>query len=295
MTMKYLTFSIFFFTILLSNPSYALGKLGHQIICQLTFEHLPENKQIKITNLLNTIPKMHQELINSYNYQKPNALVTFANACTWADAVKRIESYKEYSAWHYMNVSREHTAIKKADCKENCLPQAILQHQYQLAQSKNTNKINWQQAQALLFLGHWLGDIHQPLHISFADDLGGNKIKFSHLETKCSNLHWYWDQCILYRGKHSKNKWLSLLSTKWKQQSQPDWQTAQVWQWADESFQLAKEANLNYCQLNSQGNCQKPTHKIKLPSGYLAQYQPIMEQRLLQASQRLTKVLESVL
>ena len=295
MTMKYLTFSIFFFTILLSNPSYALGKLGHQIICQLTFEHLPENKQIKITNLLNTIPKMHQELINSYNYQKPDAPVTFANACTWADAVKRIESYKEYSAWHYMNVSREHTAIKKADCKENCLPQAILQHQYQLAQSKNTNKKNWQQAQALLFLGHWLGDIHQPLHISFADDLGGNKIKFSHLETKCSNLHWYWDQCILYRGKHSKTKWLSLLTTKWNQQSQPDWQTAQVWQWADESFQLAKKSSLNYCQLNNDGSCQRPMNKIKLLPDYLAQYQPIMEQRLLQAAQRLTKVLEAVL
>ena len=293
MTMKYLTLSMFFFTVLLSNPSYALGKLGHQIICQLTFEYLPENKQTKITNLLNTIPRMHQELINSYNYEKPDAPVTFANACTWADAVKRIESYTDFSAWHYMNVSREHTVIKKADCKKNCLPQAILHHQLVLAQNKNKN--NWQQAQALLFLGHWLGDIHQPLHISFADDLGGNKIKFSHLETKCSNLHWYWDQCILYRGKHSKTKWIALLKTKWNQQAQPNWQTAQVWQWADESFQIAKKSSVNYCQLNNHGSCQKPINKIKLPQGYLEQYQPIMEQRLLQAAQRLTKVLEAVL
>lgn len=295
MTMKFLTFSILFFTILLSKPSYALAKLGHQIICQLAFEHLPENKQIKITTLLNTIPKMHQELINSYNYQKLEAPVTFANACTWADAVKRIESYKDYNAWHYMNVSRAHTAIKKDDCQKNCVPQAILQHQYLLAQSKNTGKANWEQAQALLFLGHWLGDIHQPLHISFADDLGGNKIEFSHLETKCNNLHWYWDQCILYRGKHSKTKWLAWLKPQWHQQSQPNWQTAQVWQWADESFQIAKKSSVNYCQLNQHGRCQKPINNIKLTPDYLAQHQPIMAQRLLLAAQRLTKVLAAVL
>jgi len=26
---------------------------------------------------------------------------------------------------------------------------------------------------SLKFLGHWVGDIHQPLHVSFADDRGG--------------------------------------------------------------------------------------------------------------------------
>ena len=29
---------------------------------------------------------------------------------------------------------------------------------------------------ALKFLGHWVGDIHQPLHVSFEDDRGGNNI-----------------------------------------------------------------------------------------------------------------------
>jgi hypothetical protein len=278
---------------LLSKPSLALGKLGHQVICQLAFEYLPADKQTKITKLLKTLPKQHQALINRYNYQKQDAAITFANACTWADAVKRLEEFKGFNSWHYMNVPREHAEIKAKDCDKNCLPQAILNHQQILTQTKNQN--NWRQAQALLFLGHWLGDIHQPLHVSFADDIGGNKIKFSHLETKCNNLHWYWDQCILYRGKHSKRKWLDLLRAKWQQQSQPKWQVEQVWQWADESFQLAKEANFNYCQLNSQGSCQKPKDKIKLPQGYLKQYQPIMEQRLLLAAQRLTRILEEVL
>ena len=276
-----------------SNPSFALGKLGHQIVCQLAFEHLSLAEQTQISTLLKVIPKKHQRLINSYNYKKQDSPITFANACTWADAIKRLESFRSYKPWHYMNVPRNHIHIKANDCSKNCLPKAILKHQQILAQSKG--EANWKQVQALLFLGHWLGDIHQPLHISFADDLGGNNVKFSHLSTKCNNLHWYWDECILYKGRNSKVKWLTLLTNKWNQHAQPNWQTEQVWQWADESFQLVKSASLNYCQLNSQGSCQKQTDKIRLPENYLTLHQVVIERRLLLAAQRLSKVLEASL
>ena len=32
------------------------------------------------------------------------------------------------------------------------------------------------QTRGLEFLGHWVGDVHQPLHVSFKDDRGGNAI-----------------------------------------------------------------------------------------------------------------------
>ncbi len=288
-----ITITFFLVALVVSKPSFGLGKLGHQIVCQLAFEHLPLTKQTQISTLLNAIPKKHQNLINNYNYKKQDSPITFSNACTWADAIKRLKNFKAYNTWHYMNVPRNYTNIRANDCNKNCLPQGILTHQRMLAQTSKQN--NWQQAQALLFLGHWLGDIHQPLHISFADDLGGNTVKISHLETKCNNLHRYWDECILYRGKHSKAKWLTLLTAKWDQHPQPNWQAEQVWLWANESFQLVKSARFNYCQVNNQGNCQKPTTKIRLPKNYFIQYQAVMEQRLLLAAQRLTKILEKVL
>jgi hypothetical protein len=98
-----------------ANPSFALGKLGHQIVCQLAFEHLPLTKQTQISTLLKIIPKKHQRLINNYNYKKQDSPITFANACTWADAIKRLESFKAYSSWHYMNVPRNHLKIKTID------------------------------------------------------------------------------------------------------------------------------------------------------------------------------------
>jgi len=294
MMIKHLTSIILFisFALMVSKPTFALSQLGHQVVCQLAFEHLASSQKNKINLLLNAIPKAHQHLINDYNDQKRTTPINFARACTWPDIIKRLDVFKKYNRWHYMNVPRNHVKIKVNDCEKNCLPQAILKHTLTLSHSKNSH---WQQAQSLLFLGHWLGDIHQPLHISFADDLGGNKVKISNLNSKCRNLHWYWDECILYRGKHSRVKWLTQLNTIWNENSQPNWQPEQVWQWADESFQLIKETSFHYCQLRVQDHCQKLVNKIKLPPDYLAHHQPIMAQRLLQAAQRLTKLLEATL
>ena len=48
---------------------------------------------------------------------------------------------------------------------------------------------------SLKYLGHWVGDIHQPLHVSFADDRGGNLIRES---GPCVNsLHTVWDTCMI--------------------------------------------------------------------------------------------------
>jgi hypothetical protein len=48
---------------------------------------------------------------------------------------------------------------------------------------------------ALKSLGHWVGDIHQPLHVSFLDDRGGNTIRTS---GQCpGNLHAVWDNCLV--------------------------------------------------------------------------------------------------
>ncbi|WP_274620320.1 S1/P1 nuclease [Colwellia maritima] len=201
---KFIAVTVFILLYVVSTPKNAMGKLGHQIVCQLAFEHLSETNQNKITALLKDIPTQHKRLINHYNYKKEDKPITFDNACTWADAIKRIEEYRSYNAWHYLNVTRASTHISENECSKNCLPQAIITHQKRLAnpqvgQTKNEKK--WLQIQSLMFLGHWLGDIHQPLHISFADDMGGNKVKFSHFDTKCGNLHWYWDECIFYKEK----------------------------------------------------------------------------------------------
>ena len=181
--------------------------------------------------------------------------------------------------------------ITKPTCTKNCLPQAIINHQQQL---KSTPR-SWQSAQALLFLGHWLGDLHQPLHVSYASDLGGNKVNLAKKRGRCKNLHWYWDSCLIKAAKRSKKQWLTHLSQQWPKSYTPPYQAKQVWQWTDESYQLVRAPSFQYCQLTSQNVCLRPTGKIQLSDNYAQHYLPIMEQQLLKAAQRLTRLLEQSL
>jgi hypothetical protein len=47
-------------------------------------------------------------------------------------------------------------------------------------------------AQALKFLGHFVGDIHQSLHVGCAEDKGGNTIRVRFIGKETS-LHAVWD------------------------------------------------------------------------------------------------------
>ncbi|KAF6165719.1 hypothetical protein GIB67_012616 [Kingdonia uniflora] len=50
--------------------------------------------------------------------------------------------------------------------------------------------------EALLFLSHFIGDIHQPLHVGFASDKGGNTIDV-HWYRRKTVLHHVWDVSII--------------------------------------------------------------------------------------------------
>lgn len=304
---KFIAYVFVFFCLLFSLPSFALGKLGHQLVCQLAFEHLSTTKQQKITQLLHAIPIEEQQRINLYNNLNKNSPIYFSNACTWADTIKKLPIYKKYNSWHYINVPRNYTSIPKNSCKDNCLPRAIIQHQKLLNIEKvsldNTPKVKdrstWETTQALLFLGHWLGDIHQPLHVSYASDLGGNKIRLQIKRGRCNSLHWYWDSCLLSLSKRTKAKWISTLKSQWSNVKVYPYSDDDVWKWADESYQIITKPSFQYCNLvninNEEQRCQEPLGKVSLAHNYHVQHLPILELQLVKAAKRLKNILDASL
>ncbi|GLX78935.1 hypothetical protein tinsulaeT_22750 [Thalassotalea insulae] len=285
---------------ILSTPSWALGKLGHQLVCQLSFELLPPANQQKVIQLLATLPVKDQAAINRYNHQPKNQIISFADSCTWADAIKREDSFARFKSWHYLNVAREHTGINENSCEKDCLTQAISYHQQQLIKAQD----KYEKVAALMFLSHWLGDIHQPLHVSFASDLGGNKNKVIPAVGRCGNLHWYWDECLLYplnkpeenfdysTFKHSLYRGLkTALSTAPVKQ----WRHSTIIDWANESLTIVRSDALQYCH-NSGEVCQSNQDQtIKLTNDYHLKYQALLKQRMMQAAVRLSEVLNNSL
>nr|CAB3488508.1 unnamed protein product [Digitaria exilis] len=51
-------------------------------------------------------------------------------------------------------------------------------------------------SESLMFLAHFVGDVHQPLHCGHTDDLGGNTI-IVHWYRRKSNLHHVWDVNVI--------------------------------------------------------------------------------------------------
>lgn len=286
-------------TLLFSGNSFALGGLGHKLVCQLSFDHLTIQTQTKINLLLLNIPKAYQQEINKFNHKDELSPVSFADSCTWADIIKKDSHFDQYKPWHYINIPRDAITITAESCNKNCITQAIILHQQQL---KSSNDL-WIKTQALMFLGHWLGDIHQPMHVSYPSDLGGNKNKIITSDKKCQNLHWLWDTCLLFNNLSKDNNDDELfqqltreLSEQWQATLVTQWQQSTVFQWATESLILARSPELLYCKINDKEQCQSlSTQVITIPESYTAKHAVVLKKRILQAAARLTNILEKSL
>ena len=92
---------------------------------------------------------------------------------------------------------------------------------------------------ALKFLGHWVGDIHQPLHVPFEDDRGGNNITVS---GECSGkLHSTWDTCLVEDAVGAD---FAAATTELIDGITPEmitkWSASDPRDWANESFAIAE-------------------------------------------------------
>ena len=131
--------------------------------------------------------------------ENPDAPYDAATAACWMDDARA--RTKEYNEWHYVNLpfTREGTPLPEGSPQK---PDVI----WGIGQCGAIVKGAVEQAgidrdQALVMLLHLVGDIHQPLHTTANNDLGGNKVNISNLKdqevdllfSKGANLHFFWD------------------------------------------------------------------------------------------------------
>ncbi len=142
----------------------AWGDAGHQIICEIAFQELNSQAREAVQRLIRQDPDF----------------ALFSKACTWPDHPRKRASE------HFVNLPRSATRLGDQPCPMDapCVVTAIEADVAALTQAGATDA---EKLAALKFLGHWVGDVHQPLHVSFKDDKGGNDI---HEEGPCAdNLH----------------------------------------------------------------------------------------------------------
>jgi hypothetical protein len=186
-------------------------------------------------------------------YCKEGGADPLTDASTWPDDIRPFRP--ETPPWHYIDIPRG-TKIrdleKFCDPKESCVTRAIKD---QLAILRSSEADPQKRADALRFLIHFVGDVHQPLHAITNNDEGGNcvpvaffnaqpQLRNPQTESYAPNLHAVWDTNILERATTGKTVYqvANDLDRSFQSKMAP-WQKgpANVDAWAWESYQLAMQ------------------------------------------------------
>lgn len=256
---------------LYSADSSAFGSVGHQQLCQLAYQLVRPETRLQIDLLMQQAPTADE------TSQPPS----FAAACSWPDDARNDPQFSFSKMHHFINVAREARLIRRGDCApQGCLFSALEHHAALLKQSQVPTR---QRAEALLFFSHFVGDLHQPLHVSYADDQGGNKTAVYYFKQP-NNLHGIWDRALLQSlGYPKKAEELLNKIRAVPHQKLSSWRQGDALIWAQQSLDQTRVIYRHY----------QPG--MLFSTAELARDGPVVEQRLLQAGIRLAWLLDQLL
>lgn len=185
--------SIVIASLMLLTPSISLGwgAGGHMMTAHIAFSRLNPKARAKVIELLAI--RISPAAVSAKSKD-------FVSASHWADDLRPFTEFDSFKPLHFVDkpFSLDGSTLPAID-PENIV-KALEDNVNILKTSTDKNA----QAQALRFVIHFVGDIHQPLHctakVSSAQpegDQGGNlfriKIVGPNGKLKDSNLHSYWD------------------------------------------------------------------------------------------------------
>jgi nuclease S1 len=199
---------------------------------------------------------------------------------TWADDIRR--GRPATAPWHYVDIElSDSTYVESRDCPKGDCAVDVINHE--LAILADRTRSDSARAEALRWVIHLVGDIHQPLHGSDDHDKGGNDVHVVYRGNSV-NLHSLWDTG-LPRTLGDEDAIVARIDRELAHRTDLDAiaESTPV-QWAMESHDIAKR--MVYGML-------PPSHQ--LDSAYVATAQGVIVERLLRGGVRLTAVLDRAL
>ncbi|KAK6124414.1 hypothetical protein DH2020_041834 [Rehmannia glutinosa] len=176
-----------FIVLLMAPRIHGWGKEGHYVVCKIAENYLTEDALAAVKALL-----------------PDRAEGDLAAVCSWPDEIRF--HYRWSSPLHYIDTPDFRCNYQYCrDChdsvgrKDRCVTGAIYNYTMQLMQEHDDtdlSAVKYNLTEALMFLSHFVGDVHQPLHVGFTGDEGGNTIIIRWYRRK-TNLHHVWDTMII--------------------------------------------------------------------------------------------------
>ena len=149
------------------------GFKGHQVVGAIASQHLTPKAQQAVAQLLDG--------------------ASLESVAGFADQIKSEPRYKSYSPWHYVNIP---FGTAYAEAEKNPKGDVVMAIEHCIKKLKDDKVAKEDRAFFLKLLVHFVGDVHQPLHVGRKEDRGGNGIRLR-WRGKSTNLHRLWDTQLL--------------------------------------------------------------------------------------------------
>jgi hypothetical protein len=192
------------------KTALALGPNGHRIVAKIAEDNLDPSAKQALMQITNGDP--------------------LAKLANWPDNIRSDKNWDYAKPWHYISVDDDELFNGLVRNKAGDILKALSDFEKKLRDPNLSKKEKWQ---ALAFYIHFVGDIHQPLHVGRRDDLGGNTITVKWFG-KPTKLHAVWDSSIIERQQLSYTEYAHFLNNQ-TPETVTLWQKAVYLDWAKES------------------------------------------------------------
>ncbi|MGE0717559.1 MAG: S1/P1 nuclease [Alphaproteobacteria bacterium] len=271
--MKRLAVILAFLALLPAADARAWGPDGHRTVAAIADRFLTAAARRQVATLLAA---------------DPDGAADIVAASTWADDYSR--AHPETRPFHYVNVPiGAGPYVARQHCPKGACSVAALGRFTATLRDRRASPAA--RAEALKWVVHLVGDMHQPLHAGDDGDRGGNDVKVRIGERE-TNLHAVWDFDVVAALPGEGGRPLAeALLARANRRHLAFWSGQGPMRWTVESIGIAR--GVVYLLLRDR--LELPERPITLPDGYIEQAGPIVGLQLLRAGVRLAGLLNATL
>jgi S1/P1 Nuclease len=252
------------FLLAIPIPAYAWGPKGHEVIARIAADNLSPAAHLRISQLVGG--------------DAPALMVLDSN---WADEIRA--DRPQTTNWHFVNIEIGSKGYNPhRDCaSDDCV---VAQIAHDAAALRDPRTPHAAKLDALRFLIHFVGDLHQPLHSADRHDKGGNNLVVL-LNKKRTNLHHVWDEELVEALGPDVNQVAGGIEAGLSPQDKAKFASGTPADWANESFAVA--AKEIYARLPPRG-------PVRLPRDYADREKAVVRLQLARAGIRLAMLLNQI-
>jgi S1/P1 Nuclease len=239
------------------------GATGHRTVAKIAENHLTPQAKAAVLDLLGA--------------------ESMSDVSSWADQVRNKPEYRYTTPWHYINMPLGLSYAQFQQMVDTTTSDNVYNALHKLeAELANPATPREKRIDDLKFIIHFVGDLHQPMHVSRSEDKGGNTIQLNY-QGSGTNLHSVWDGKLIDRQglsyEQMANQYDHVSPAQVKQ-----WQNDPLVLWLWESYTITTKLYAEVDAMKSRN----------IDSSYYEAHIPIVQQRITQGGIRLAGVLNTI-